>query len=116
MNHAAYLNFLEHARWEALAEGGFGYSDILAQGWGVHVVRLSIEYKAEVVMGDQLDIETRVTQFRRTSMTIEQTIRRQRGGEPESALVAAEASVVGVWIGANGKPMRVPAQALKALG
>lgn len=115
MNHATYLNFLEHARWEALATGGFGYADILALGWGIHVVRLAIAYKAGVMMGDELEIETRVTEFRRTSMTMEQTMSRTRDGELDSAVVAAEASVVGVWIGANGKPMRAPAQALEAL-
>lgn len=115
MNHAAYLNFLEHARWEALADGGFGYADILAVGLGVHVVRLTIEYKAEIMMGDELDIETRVTEFRRTSMTIEQTVYRNRSGVSGGAVLAAEASVVGVWIGPNGKPIRVPSQALEAL-
>lgn len=115
MNHAAYLNFLEHARWEALADGGFGYADILAVGLGVHVVRLTIEYKAEIMMGDELNIETRVTEFRRTSMTIEQTVYRNRSGVSGGAVLAAEASVVGVWIGPNGKPIRVPSQALEAL-
>ncbi len=115
VNHAAYLNFLEHARWEALAAGGFGYSDILALGLGVHVVRLTIEYKAEIMMGDELEIETQVTEFRRTSMTLEQTVYRNRSSDSGGAVLAAEASVVGVWIGTNGKPIRVPSQALEAL-
>lgn len=115
VNHAAYLNFLEHARWEALATGGFAYDEIRAQGWGVHVVRVSIEYTAEIMMGDVLEIETRVAEFRRSSMTIEQIVRRERGVDQEGSVVAARASVVGVWIGDNGRPMRVPRQALEAL-
>jgi YbgC/YbaW family acyl-CoA thioester hydrolase len=110
VNHAAYLNYFEHARYLALDHGGFPLPALLERGWGIHVVRIEVDYRRELVLGDSIHVTTWVDHWRASSMTLRQVAVRQRDGE-----VAAEASVVAVWIGQDGRPMRIPDEARRAL-
>ena len=116
VNHAVHLNYFEHARFEALAKCGFTY-DVLAQrGWAIHVVHIEVDYLSEVLLGDRLRIRTWTGEFRRTSMDMLQEARRDpREGEADSTLVA-RARVVAVWIGENGRPIRVPDEVRDGFG
>jgi YbgC/YbaW family acyl-CoA thioester hydrolase len=114
VNHAVYLNYLEQARYDAMAAGGFPHSEVLGRGWGIYVVRLEVEYKKECFQGDVLRIRTWVEEFRKVSMTIGHEIRRVAEGE--GAEPALTARVVLVWIGEDGRPMRVPEGARTSLG
>jgi len=113
-NHAVFLNYLEEARFETLREAGFTYADIQSRGWAIHVVRLEIDYLSELRLADPLRVQTRIHAYRRTSMSFAQRILRERDGEDPT--VAAEAVITAVWIGENGRPMRVPDEAREALG
>jgi len=113
-NHAVFLNYLEEARFETLREAGFTYRDIQARGWAVHVVRLEVDYLAELQLADEVRVQTCVHDYRRTSMRFAQRI--LRGRPDQEAVEAARAIVTAVWIGENGRPMRVPAEAREALG
>lgn len=110
VNHAVVLSYLEHARFEALAAGGFSASEMEARSWSVHVVRVEVDYLREIRMGDVLEIVTRVGAIGRTSMTIEQSIVKAASDEE-----AAKAKIVAVWIGPDRRPMRVPDEAIQAL-
>ncbi len=112
LNHAVFLNFFEHARFETLAAGGFSPEVITRRGEGVHVVRIEVDYRAEVLMGDTLDITTRLDSIRNSSMTLHQVA--HRPGDPEH--VFAEAKVVAVWIGPERRPVRIPQDVRSALG
>ena len=67
INHSVYLNYFEQARWEALAAGGFSYDALQARGWEVHVVRIEVDFRSEVRLGDQLCIKTWVDRHRRSA-------------------------------------------------
>ena len=115
VNHAVHLNYFEQARFEMLAGCGFSYAEIARRGWAIHVVRVEVDYLSEVLLQDRLRIRTWIEGFRRTSMTLRQEAiseSRERGGE---AQVAARARVVAIWIGEQGRPMRVPEQVRAAL-
>ena len=114
-NHAVFLNYLEQARFEALAAGGFSYEEIQARGWAIHVVRVEVDYRAELMLDDALEIETWIADYRRTTMVFGQRILRSRG-DAEGSVIASESQVVAVWIGENRRPMRVPAEMRVALG
>jgi len=114
VNHAVFLNYLEEARFETLRTAGFTYDDIQARGWGIHVVRLEIDYLAELRLPDRVRVLTRVDRYRRTSMTFAQRILRGRTGKDETEV--ARALVTAVWIGEEGRPMRIPATVREALG
>jgi acyl-CoA thioester hydrolase len=111
VNHAVYLNYFEHARFEALKQAGFGWDTLSERGWAIFVVRIEVDYLAESHREDQLLIRTWADSFRRTSMVLGQEMIRDDG----SGTVVARARVVAVWIGPNRKPMRVPPDVQKGL-
>ena len=114
VNHAVYLNYLELARYDALEAGGFPPSVLSQEGWGIHVVRVEVDYFRPAFQGQVLRIRTCVEEFRRSSMVIMQTIHRLDDGPGSEA--ALRARVTTVWIGTQGRPMRIPALARAALG
>ncbi|HSM05434.1 MAG TPA: thioesterase family protein [Longimicrobiales bacterium] len=112
LNHAVYLNYFEHARFQTLSAHGIHAEEIRRRGEGVHVVRVEVDYKKEVRQGTRIEIRTALESFRKTSMTF-----RQLAADPESTdTVYAEARVVAVWIGPDGRPMRIPDSVRAALG
>lgn len=121
VNHAVYLNYLEQARFDALEAAGVSPDHMAREGWGVHVVRIEVDYRAECRMGDELVIRTSTTGFRNSSMTIQQTLERcprYPGPAPsgdEEGVTAVEARIVAVWVGPDGRPMRIPALVRSAL-
>lgn len=106
VNHAVFLNYFEHARFEALEAAGFTWSVLEERGWGIYVVRIEVDYLAEARRGDQLLVRTRAESFRRTSMVLAQRMVRADAAGTETTV--AEARVTAVWIGPDRKPMRVP--------
>lgn len=104
VNHAVYLNYFEHARFEALAEAGFSWGVLAERGWAIFVVRIEVDYLAEARREDRLLIRTWADSFRRTSMILAQEM--VRADDPEVAV--ARARVTAVWVGPDRKPMRVP--------
>ena len=116
VNHAVYLNYFEQARFEALARFGFTYDALAQRGCAIHVVRVEVDYLSEVLLGDRLRIRTWAGDLRRTSMVMLQEARRDpREGEADSTLVA-RSHIVAVWIGENGRPIRVPAEIRDGFG
>jgi thioesterase III len=131
VNHAVYLNYFEQARFEALEAGGFPPHRLKSRGWGVIVVRIEVDYLRECRQGDRLRVLTGAKSFRRTSMVLSQELLATPedpadaavvadGGKPESAPPpkeepAARALVTAVWVGANGRPIRIPAEVRRAL-
>ena len=116
INHAVYLNYFEQARWEALAAGGFSYDALWARGWEVHVVRIEVDFRSEVRLGDELRIKTWVDRHRRSASILLQEAWRDPSDEGGEADLVAEARVVVVWIGEERRPIRVPDEIKEALG
>ncbi len=106
VNHAVYLNYLEHGRFEALEQAGFSWSVLRERNWGIFVVRIEVDYVAEAKRGDELIVRTWADSFRRTSMVLEQEVVRR----DDPSVVTTRARVTAVWMGSNGKPMRVPSE------
>jgi YbgC/YbaW family acyl-CoA thioester hydrolase len=104
VNHAVFLNYLEHARFEALKEAGFSWEVLAERQWSIFVVRIEVDYVSEATREDRLLIRTWADSFRRTSMVLAQEI--VRAEAPDT--VVARSRVTAVWIGPNRKPMRVP--------
>lgn len=102
VNHAVYLNYFEQARWNALQEAGVDPEALHARGWSVVVVRIGVEYRAPLRMGDRFDVGTRVAEMSRTRMVFEQEIRRPDGS------VTTRARVEAAWVDGTGRAMRVP--------
>lgn len=112
LNHAVYLNYFEVARIRLLEEVGFPVQELLGRGWGVHVVRVEVDYRKEAFMGERVRIRTRLHHTRRSRVTVAQQIVRDR---PEGPEILCEARVTWVWVAENGRPQRVPEGVLRAL-
>ncbi len=104
VNHAVYLNYFEHARFEALSEAGFSWGVLAEREWAIFVVRIEVDYLAEGKREDEFLIRTWADSFRRTSMVLAQEMVRT----DDPSIVVARARVTAVWIGPDRKPMRVP--------
>jgi len=111
VNHAVFLNYMEHARFLALEEAGFVWSSLDENGWQIFVVRIEVDYLAEAKRGDELLIRTWADSFRRTTMVLAQEIVRAEDLET----VVARARVTAVWIGPDGRPARAPGHVREGL-
>lgn len=113
VNHAVFLNYFEHARFEALQAAGFSWSVLGERGWGIFVVRIEVDYLAEARRGDRLLVRTHAESFRRTSMLLAQSMVRREPDGTET--VVSQARVTAVWIGPHRRPMRVPDEVRQGL-
>jgi len=110
VNHAVHLNWFEQARFETFEAVGFPPAALLGRGWGIHVVRVEVDYRREARLGERIRILTRVERVRNSSMSLHQVALHEPGEE-----VVAEARVVLVWIGPNRSPMKIPEEIREAL-
>lgn len=99
-----------------MAAGGFSYDALIARGWEVHVVRVEVDYRDEVRLGDLLRITTWVERHRRAASVIRQEAWRDPREAGDERTLVAEARVVAIWIGEERRPIRVPAEIKEALG
>ncbi|MDA0311417.1 MAG: acyl-CoA thioesterase [Gemmatimonadetes bacterium] len=97
VNHAVFLNYLEHGRFEALDQAGFSWSVLDERGWRIYVVRIEVDYLGEAKRGDSLIVRTWADSFRRTSMVLSQEI--ENTSNPGIAITRAQ--VTAAWIGVN---------------
>ena len=58
VNHAVYLNYFEVARFEAMEAHGLSRSSMFERGLKIYVVRIEVDYLAQVFFGDALTIAT----------------------------------------------------------
>ncbi|MCG3133956.1 MAG: putative esterase [Planctomycetes bacterium] len=88
VNNAVVVQWLEQGRLEFLRARGMTYMSI-PETMGVHVVVVSlrVDYKAELFLGDRLEVASRVVRVGRTSFTFEQTVTRSDGKLAASAEV-----------------------------
>lgn len=111
-NHSVILNYLEHARFQALEAGGFTYRSLAERGWGVYVVRVEVDYLAEARLGDRLRIRTGSEPPKRSSVVLLQEV--ARADAPDE--LVARARITAVWVGPEGRPIRVPPEVRAAFG
>jgi len=106
VNHAVFLHYFEHARYEALEAAGFRWPLLEENDWQIYVVRIEVDYLAQARRGDTFRVKTWAEGFRRTTMILVQEIVRDDGAS--GFTVVARARVTAVWIGSDRRPMRVP--------
>jgi YbgC/YbaW family acyl-CoA thioester hydrolase len=102
LNHATMLNFLERARW-ALLEPQIDIRNWTRQSVYSVVRHVDIGYLAQSLPGEDLVIGSGLLAVRNTSYIVRQEVRKLGSG-----MKVAEANIVFVTIGQDGKPVRVP--------
>ena len=103
VNHAVYVNYLEHARVQFLHAGGFDYKGMIANGFSMVISHVDLSYRLPAFADDELQIETDPRETRRVSGLIHQIVRR-------GADILAEADVTWCIVDRAGRPTRPPAE------
>lgn len=111
VNNAAYMNYLEAARIEALAAGGLSLDRMKKEGIHIVVAAAALRYLAPAHLHNELDVSVEVTRIGKTSFTVHQTIRNRT-----TTRTVVDAEIVGVFLGPDGRPASVPAEFLSAFG
>lgn len=105
VNNAVYLNYVEEAAIEHGRARGYDEARWRALGGNWVVRRHEIEYRAPAIAGDELTVTTRIISLERARGIRRTTI--ERGGT-----LLVEAVTEWVWVGLDGRPRRVPPEAL----
>ena len=109
VNHTVYLTYCETARIEVLDEVGWSMGRLEAEGFHIVVTDFTARYRAAAELGDELTVETDVSDVKRSTSIWNQTI--HRGDE-----LMFSVELRGAIIDLDGKPRRFPdglAEALK---
>jgi YbgC/YbaW family acyl-CoA thioester hydrolase len=104
LNHATMLNFLERARW-ALLEPQIDIRHWAKQPVFSVVRHVDIGYLAQSLPGEDLVVRSGLLAIRNTSYIVRQDVRKVGSG-----VTVAEANIVFVTIGQDGRPVKVPEQ------
>ena len=101
VNHAVMLTLLERARWAAL-EKHMPFEDYVSRAQWAVVRHVEIDYSSPALPGDDFIVRTGLTATGKTSFTVKQIARNQKGG------TVCDATIVYVTISPEGKPVPVP--------
>ncbi|WP_051571462.1 acyl-CoA thioesterase [Cryptosporangium arvum] len=74
-----YLDYAVHARWVTLAHAGLDAGKLVAAGLGPVNLEVSITYAREVVLGDEIAVETRFEYPSPKLVKVVQTLTRRDG-------------------------------------
>jgi acyl-CoA thioester hydrolase len=100
--YARYLNFLEEARTEYLADRGVSVKALSDSGTFFVVARQEVDYKFPARYGDVLSIETRISEVSAVRVNFENEIRNQNNH------LILKAKTVLVCVGSDFKPKAIP--------
>jgi acyl-CoA thioester hydrolase len=110
VHHSRYAVYFEEARTELLRSRGLTYRDIEASGRFLVVTDLAVKFRRPCRLGDELEIECRVTEASYVTVSHEYAVR--IAGNPD---VAVEARTRLACITADGRPARLPDELLSML-
>lgn len=108
VNHTVYVQYFEHGRVEALASVGQPLDVLLAEDAAMVVAQISTRFLQPAHLGDDLVVESAMTDVRRASATWLQRIVR------DDSVIATQVARVGCTTRA-GRPRAFPAAMAGAL-
>ena len=81
VNHAVYLNYMEHARHAYLKSLGFSFAELTAQGFFLMVARAEVTYRRSLVSEDLFDVVSQLSVPKRVKGEFLQRIFRRSDNE-----------------------------------
>jgi len=81
MNNATYLAILEEARWEFITQNGWGFEKIHQTKKGPIVLEVTLSFRKEIRLRQNVQIESRVLEYPSKVGTLEQKILNEKGEE-----------------------------------
>ena len=110
VNHAVYLNYLEHCRHEFIKTLGLDFSELVRRGISLVVIRAEVDYKYSLRSGDRFMVGVSIERVSPLRYRFIQDIYLL----PQNKLVL-RARVVGTGVGDNGRP-QLPPEISEVLG
>lgn len=101
VNHSVYLNYLEFARWKMLEAEGVTLKKFQAWDRFPVIAAIEIQYLKPTFMGDVLRVETKLVEYRRSSMQLQQTILK-------GTTTVVTAKIRSVIVSGEGRPAELP--------
>ncbi len=109
VNHAVYLNYLEHCRHEYLKSLGLGFADFVKRGINLIIIRAELDYKRSLLSGDRFMVGLIMDRISPLRFRFRQDIY----SLPDRKLIL-RANVIGTALNAKGRP-ELPEEIKKAL-
>ena len=103
VNHATYLNYLEHARHQYLLSLGLNFADLHQRGQSLVVTRCEVDYLAPLASGDRFTVSLRMSRVSRLRFAFNHRVDRVGDG-----VEILKARIVGTCLGAGGRPAFPP--------
>jgi acyl-CoA thioester hydrolase len=104
VNNAVYLDYVGDCGIEVINAFGWSEQQMRQQGFGIVVKRHQIEYKAQALLGDPLEITTWVSGVRNAS-----AIRHYQISRVSDGTLLVQVHSLCAWIDiATGRPIRIP--------
>jgi acyl-CoA thioester hydrolase len=95
VNHAVYLHYLEHCRWEYVRKYlKWDVNYLLKQNIGFVVAKIDIEFRRSLVSCDEFVVETKMQRIEKRRFQFRQEIYLMKGDEKASVKPIAIADVV----------------------
>ena len=100
--YANYLKFLERARTEMISSIGLSNKKLIDEH-GIYIIVKSckIEYKKPVMLEDLIEINSNVKSVTRSTITMEQIIKKDEN-------IVTESEIVLITVNKSGKPVKIP--------
>ena len=112
VNNAVYLNYITECSMQSLAACGWSWQRLYQLGLAVFLRRCQIQYLLPALLGEELEIQTWISNLRRVSAERHYTIRRTSDGA-----LLARAQTYSAWVDlASGQPARIPQELVRDCG
>lgn len=105
VHHSNYIRWFEEARTHFLANAGFSYDWMEANGIIIPVLSVSAEYKAMVRFGEVVEIELWVEEFNGVKLAIRYEVRNAETGELKTLGTSSHC-----FLDADYRPLRLKKQ------
>jgi len=109
VNHTNYFSYFETARIEYLTEMGYGLGYLKEQGFQFVVVEITARFRAAARYGQELTIQTWISDTGRVKSTWNQVM--LRGDE-----IVATVKVIAALTDLDGRPRRIPQKFIDDMG
>lgn len=109
VNNAIYLDYMNECTMRLIAEYGYGWDKMAAEGIGMYARNVRIKYHQPAILGDELVINTWAYNMRRSTGVRYYEI--LRSGDQKKI---AEIVTLAVWVDLEtGRPIRIPTKLLE---
>ena len=79
VNNAEYLRLFEEARWDIIANRGYGIEKIKSSGMGPVLLEVNLKFKREIVLRETITIQTVIRRQKSKVFTIHQKMAGEKG-------------------------------------